>query len=373
MEKKNNKLLLIIIISVIFILILGGAIFFFIMNNGKKDGKQVSFANPESITKEYINDIIEKDYNSALNCVYKEENSCKSCVTSDDYKNYLEQKDNFNLNGKIQKIESNISDDTATCTVYLKSEDKGTQIITIYLKKYNNNWLVQEKGLYLKDWKIQIPGDGSLYINGEIVDKKYISGKSGNFDVYTIPSIAQELKTFKVVTDIAESEKEITPTTQNDNYKMQVLIKDEELIGRALNFVKDTWNTMYKEYINGSDVSAVKNYFDSSIDINQINSYYKSSFDSLTKGSSGYKYVNYNMISIKPRDNENMYVSKNDVITLNFGYVLNWNWEFSEASNLRIMKRWSSIRLKIVGDSFKIYDVTDEKLFSYSNQYTKDF
>lgn len=372
MEKKNNKLLLIIIIAIISILIIGSVLFFCILNKNKLAG-QVSFSNPESISKDYIKSILEKDYQRALNYVYTEDNSCNSCITAEDYKNYLEKKDNFILSGKIQKVESNISGNSATCTVYLKTEDKETQIITVYLKKHNNNWFIEEKGLYLKDWSIQVPGDSNLYINETLVDKKYISGSSGNFDVYTIPAIAPEVKLFKVVTDIAETEKEITPTVQNDNYKMEVIIKNEELISRALNFVKDTWNTMYKEYINGSDVSVVKKFFDDSMDINQINSYYKSSFDSLTKGSSGYKYINYNMISIKKRDNENMYVSKNDVITLNFGYTLTWNWDFSMANELRTMKRWSNIRLKIVGDSFKIYDVTDTKLFSYSNQYTNDF
>lgn len=41
-------------------------------------------------------------------------------------KNDLRKKGNFILSGKIQKVESNISGNSATCAVYLKTEDKET-------------------------------------------------------------------------------------------------------------------------------------------------------------------------------------------------------------------------------------------------------
>lgn len=47
---------------------------------------------PESISKDYIKAILEKDYQSALKYVYTEDNSCNSCITAEDYKNYLEKK-----------------------------------------------------------------------------------------------------------------------------------------------------------------------------------------------------------------------------------------------------------------------------------------
>ena len=91
MEKKNNKLLIIIIIAIISILIIGSVLFFCILNKNKLAG-QVSFSSPESISKDYIKSILEKDYQSALKYVYTEDNSCNSCITAEDYKNYLEKK-----------------------------------------------------------------------------------------------------------------------------------------------------------------------------------------------------------------------------------------------------------------------------------------
>ena len=37
------------------------------------------------------------------------------------------------------------------------------------------------------------------------------------------------------------------------------------------------------------------------------------------------------------------------------------------------MNRYSSIVLKVKDDSFVIYDITDEGLFNYASQYTRDF
>ena len=58
-------------------------------------------------------------------------------------------------------------------------------------------------------------------------------------------------------------------------------------------------------------------------------------------------------------------------IALNFGYKLTYSWTFT--NDIREMTRYSKISLKVDGDSFKIKEVLDADLFSYSNQYTKDY
>ena len=75
-------------------------------------------------------------------------------------------------------------------------------------------------------------------------------------------------------------------------------------------------------------------YFDSSMDVNDVNIYYKLAFDIRTKGTSDYKYENFNMIEVTNSKYDN-YVISDNIITIN-AY---------ENSN-------SKIHLKLDGDSF---------------------
>ena len=55
--------------------------------------------------------------------------------------------------------------------------------------------------------------------------------------------------------------------------------------------------------------------------------------------------------------------------------TLKWKWKYSGAnSSVKMsMNRYSSIVLRVKGDSFVIYDVSDNGLFNYTSQYTRDF
>ena len=107
----------------------------------------------------------------------------------------------------------------------------------------------------------------------------------------------------------------ITPMSSNSGEVILIELTNTELVNKAHNFIKNTWNSMYKDYLGNVNVSDVANkYFVSSMSIDDVNTYYKNSFDAITKGSSGYKYENYNMADVIVNPNVSNYVINDDTI-----------------------------------------------------------
>ena len=105
--------------------------------------------------------------------------------------------------------------------------------------------------------------------------------------------------------------------------------------------------------------------------VETVKKYYIDAFNALPDPFMSYSNKDY-VMTATTNGNDSSYVLSDDIITINFGYGLNWNrasdnGKYTEAKD---MTRYSKIRLKIDGESFKIYEVPDVKLFSYSNSYT---
>ena len=383
-KKKMSKTAIILIIvgaALAFLLIAAvGGVFTlnklgFIHLSFGRDAYEAKTANDEA--RNFVNALMKSDNKKAFKCVDVTESDF---VTKEDIENYLPKtkyQDIIGLKGKITNVTS--GDGLTSRNVYVTissgfGESRDTKSITVKcVLNDDNRWKVDLTEAYVKDWKISVPGGSTVTIDGKKVDDKYKTESKTLYDNYTIPAIVKSEKEVKISTEsFGEHTEKVTPSSSSSARKIEMAPNDET-INSAYEFVKNTWNAMYKEYVAGSDVSSVAKYFDSSVSQETIDSCYKSGFNSLTRGTSNYKYVNYVMTDVVDRKNYQNYVSTNEIITLNFGYTLNWNWEFPSASELRTMNRYSSIRLKKDGDSWKIYDVTDTRLFSYSNQYTKNF
>jgi len=126
----------------------------------------------------------------------------------------------------------------------------------------------------------------------------------------------------------------------------------------------------------GSKIDSVKKYFDEEVMDSEIKLYYKTGFDKMKKGRTNIgEYNKYKITKIIDNKNEPSLVISDDLITLNFGYVLKWRWKYYrfDSAVRMYMNRYSSITLKVKDDSFLIYNVDDGGFFNYSSQYTRDF
>lgn len=333
--------------------------------------------NAEDEARNFVNALMKSNNKKAFKCVDVVDSDF---VTKEDIEKYLpktEYQDIIGAKGKITNIYSGSGLTSKNVYVTISSgigKNKNTKSVTVKcVLNDDNRWKVDLTEAYVKDWKISVPGSSKVTVDGKDLDEKYKVESDNLYDNYVIPAITKSEKEIKISTDsFGETITKVTPTSSSYVKKIDMEPNDET-VKSAYEFVKNTWNAMYKEYVAGSDVSSITKYFDSSVSQETIEQCYKNGFETLTRGTSNYKYVNYVMTDVVDRKNYQNYVSTNEIVTLNFGYTLNWNWEFPSANELRTMNRYSSIRLKKDGDTWKIYDVTDTRLFSYSNQYTKNF
>lgn len=378
---KSTIILIIVAAAVVFltIMLVGGT---FTLNklgiihlSFGRDAYEAKTAENEA--RNFVNALMKSDNKKAFKCVDVVESDF---ITKDDLENNLPKtkyQDIIGSKGKITSVTS--GEGLTTKTVYVTVSygmglNKEVKSVTVKCKLNDNNrWKVDLSDICVKDWKISAPGGCKITIDGKEVDEKYKIESDNLYDNYKIPAILDSEKEVKIITNsFGESTQKVTPSSSSISKKIEMEPNDET-VKSAYEFVKNTWNAMYNEYVAGSDVSNVKKYFDSSVSDEVINSCYKKAFDSLTNASSTYKNTDFVMTNIVDRKSSQNYVSTNEIITLNFGYTLNWNYNSSSSSFPRTMNRYSSIRLKKDGDSWKIYNVTDTRLFSYSSQYTKNF
>lgn len=363
-KKKKSKLPIIIIILLLLAALGGGAYYFFILNGNGSN-------NPKALAKKYVNNLIKKKYEANYDIVYIVPDAF---VKKNDYLDFVQKQSKYE--GITEKSITDVSETLLTLEdgkyeVVLKDKNNIESKLVVELKNdKDNGWKVVENSFYIKNWAMVIPKNTTLYIDGEQVDGKYVvedSTISPRQVKYVIPAITSTKKTIKLENPLQTKELEVTPLSSNSGDSYTIELNDNELVTKAFEYIRNTWNGIYTDYINGVDISDVKNkYFDSTVPVENIETYYVNGLNHLTEGSSGYKYVNYKVLSVVANENKPCYVSTDKMITINFKYKISYNWSFSMANETRIAKNVSSIRLVLDGDSFKIAEITDEKLFNNS-------
>ena len=128
---------------------------------------------------------------------------------------------------------------------------------------------------------------------------------------------------------------------------------------------------MYRDYEKKVKVEDFKTkYFDENIRMEEIEPIYPTAFDTAKLSSiKGLDYSDFNMTEVVPSKNKQTTVYGEDTLLVNFGYRLQWRWWGMDED----MKRLSSIVIRKVDDSFKIYQITDMKLFTWINQFTTEY
>ena len=274
------------------------------------------------------------------------------------------------------KIDSINNDDSNTYNVSLSdSNGNSIKIDVEVIERTINDYRIDESDIYINNYLFSVPKNTTVYIDDYEVDKSLIAKENNNQDYYLLPAIASNEKTFKLVNKLATNETKVIPSESNDAYKFSIKISDD-LKNRAYSFIKDTWNSMYNSYYNKENVSNVMKFFDKKYEENDVKEYYTKSFNKISTGLTSIgKYQNYKISSIIDKPVDPCVVVTDELIKVNFGYTLKWKWKYSGAnSSVKMsMNRYSSIVLKVMGDSFVIYDVSDSGLFNYTSQYTRDF
>ncbi len=371
MEKKNKSNLYIILFAIVLFICICSGIYYYIYRSDNSN--EIKYNNPRYMVKNYINSLIKEDYTTAFKYLYLPQDSS---INKSDFEAFIDSKDSFK-NIKNMRINKLIEKDTLNYQVELIDNNENVLKTDISLiERTIHDYRIDESDLYIENYKVSIPKNSELYISDVLIDKSFISKKSTYEDTYEIPAIAVNKKIFKIVNKLGTEEKEVNVSEEENNKSLSLELSDEELVKKAQDYIKNTWNKLYTEYKNKSNVSKVKIYFDDNMSDEDINKIYKTAFDKITKGRTDIgEFNNYSITSIINNKNEKNYVVTDEIITLNFGYSLSWRWKYVKANSAvnMSMNRYSSIMLKYKDDEFKIYKVIDNGLFDYASQYTRDF
>lgn len=366
-EKKSKTGLIIGIVIGAAVLIIAGILIFVL---GKGGGGALS--GPKGVVETYVNNLISKNYSENFTMVSIPENHF---VEAKDYIDFVQNKDAYkNLEGyTVTSVEEFLADETTGMyNVILTNESQMIKNISVNLEN-KDGWKVTENNLFIKDWSIIVPKGTTVKIGEKEVPSTLLSADApdANSDKYVIPAITSTKKTIVLTNTIGTKTLEETPLVANSDKKHEMLLENQDITTKAYNYIKDTWNQMYTSYISGENVSDVATkYFDSSVDINNVDVYYTQSFSKIVDNTD----KNHTLLEVINGKKSN-YILTNDLIQLNFGYKLSWIYDptYSSTDRLRTMTRYSKIILKYDGTSFKIYDVQDERLFSYANYFTLDY
>ena len=368
---KFNKKNIFIIIGIVLVFLTCLSIYYF-MYSKSLNSSNVKYNNPKRVVKYYVESLLNDDYSTAYKYIYFPDNGF---VNKNDFVNFIQTKDYYN-DLKEMKLDKIIENSNTSYQVILKDKIGNIDKINVDLiARATNDYRVYEEDIYIKDWMFSAPKDSVVSIDGLNVEKSLIAKSSSVVDYYVLPAIAINNKTFKLVSNLGSKEINVNPSIDNDGISLNIEITDEEFKNKAYEYIQNTWNSLYYEYKNNNDLSVMKSYFSDDVSEEKIRKYCNEYFDKISKGTSSISSnYDYRIVRIIDNPNESSIVSGNDVVTVNFGYELSWKWKSSGSSSLnRNMTRYSSIRLKIVGDSFKIFAIVDEGLFGYSSYYTRDF
>jgi hypothetical protein len=326
--------------------------------------------NPSQLALNFVEAIAKNHYDAAAKAfvmaenVFIDGNDIKFSVPRSDYKSIADHSGK-NVYLTVVVDTTNNNDGKAAVTVEMKDEaDKALETFTVKLEmNANNKWSVVDNNFYNENFKLGVPGDAVLYINGVEVSTDLISGHGGYnelADHYLLPFVGKSPKMTKVVGDLFEAEKEVLSESNNEKSVSLCPDLNAEDLDAALTAAEILWESLYSDYVNEVPTEEWAKYFDSNAPTSYATDI-ATSFESMRKGSSGYKDVNHHITTIQKRPDAGCFYLGSNIIVLNFQYQLDHIWEFN--NDTRSDRHFSHIILSVEDGEYKIHTISDPDWF----------
>ena len=338
---------------------------------------EIAARTADKFALNYVAAIAQNFYTSALDAFqvngtpFMSANDIKYSAPRGDLKNLVKHA------GKEVFLEVNTdntisNDGNATVCVDLKTDDKTLETFEVKLAMNADNvWYVVDDTYYIKDFYVVTSGNTELYVDDVLVPEDYFVEhvKVGNLQsLYKLPIIGRSAKVFKCVTENFEGTLENTPepNTKDEPLFARYELEGEEL-KEALEAVKTLWNNMYNDWVADNNADLTK-YF-SKTSSPSYPADVKAGFKELRKASS-YEDIDHHITIIEKRADADCVYGSDTVIILNIQYQLDWVWDFS-LGGPEHCRRFSHILLTKEDDEWKIYEISDMKLFNeeYGNDW----
>ncbi len=357
-----------------------------VVNTNSVKEETINADSAEGVSETFIKAVLAKDYKTILSCLGIEKD--KSFVSESDIEFYLPRSSFADIldisydEYTVSAVKTQSGSGTAICTVTITDSSNNLDYIeSIVHTALNdeNKWVVQADEFCNTNYTFRtVGGKTKVSVNGIELSDSLCTNKSAD-DItglekeYTLPLVGK-----KGI--------EVTLTSENYTYSATLVtssnneVTDSDIVcvpvddENVTDSIKDIWNGLYNSYASGDNSSEALNYIASDADTDICSKIWKG-FDSLKKpaGMSGSN-SDYNMdICKQSSDNQTKWITDNKLLVY-FDYELNWKYSLGNSySRDDSMKRKSNIVLSYENNEYKIYKISDNKLLTWVNQYTKDW
>lgn len=350
-------------------------------SNGQNSNASTKENNIEETATDFVTAVCNKDYDKIISMFKLEEN--KNFLVKEDIEFCLprsEYSDLSELNGKNITVTSKAIDKTKTeatveSQVTVDGENAPVSVTTKLYLNDNNEWCVKGDEFYNKDFSIRVPSKVTVTVNGKELTKEQISKeKTGELGLSVdclLGYVGKKDIKVGLSCDNYTYEKSVPTKTGNE-------LEDEERISyicdgaekeQLAKVMKKYWNEMYAMYTAGKSSTDALKYIAKDADPDIVKNIWEG-FKSIEKTSSNNKKGNENFVvtTVIPRDDYNTFYLTDSVVGFNFKYEITWFYKLAKWNQSQ--KNFSSILFKKEENVYKIYQITDEKLFNSANSFT---
>ena len=343
---------------------------------GSESSDSVSAGSPAQIVaEEFIKSLAAKDYDKALSCFGL--NDKESFVVAKDIEFYLPRSsfsEALNINGATSFVSKENISSSAEKTFTVSATDAMGSVFKFEVKTKlndNNEWVVDVPEFYNTNFSFRTAGGNvKVFVNDKELSKELCTasnaGTSGLSRVYKLPYVGKKDISVKLVCDNYEFTESLTTENNNpdnsENIPTVYKKLDEDEQKKVLDVVKTLYNKLVTAHQDKKDALDMLDYIakDGDSDI------CKQIWDNLDRA--GKKDIKMTLCNPWP-DEDIFYVTENKIV-VNFACTISWIGYTGSTVSENML---NSIILSKDGSDYKIYSVPNTDLFSYFNQFKKDW
>ncbi|MBR4657298.1 MAG: hypothetical protein IKO68_12225 [Oscillospiraceae bacterium] len=340
----------------------------------------------EQIAKRYVEALLNKNYEEALKCLASSIEP-SSLVFTEDIEWALprtEFKDLDYFDPETTEFNTSLGYG-GMVSVSLKDgngEHQTFSVATIVPASGDGTPFVDGRNsIYVESCTIRVPGNTNISINDvEIGSEMIKERRAGKYALSTdilFPIIGMKPKSLRIYCENHDSTRDFTPVAHNsigtdDPLSFGPRYEDTDELHET---IMQLWQDMYSAVGEPeSDISTLNPFIASDAAPDTA----KTAYDSLIslRNSSPAKQRDHRITQVVNRQDVQKQAGwlSDHVIGINFGYELTWTTTFGSAwDETDTMRRYSSIILAKEDGEWKLYMITDNNLFGYTNSMTHNW
>ena len=324
-----------------------------VVESTKED--EVVFTKAEQVAYDFAIAIQNEDYDTAFGMLDIKD---KTFVSLEDFSWFIPRSSLSDLTGTDYKLVSydSTGDKVKNSTKFVFKP------VTITVNTFlndNNEWKVSFDEAFVTNWKISIPRDTSLTLNGIEVSSDYLDEMKDNEFVYNIPCIATKEADLVVKTSLFGdfNLKTLPSAIETTMVNCELTSEQYSPLYEDLLTLLNTMNTGYE---NGERLGEFSKYVSTETSASQLERLFNDVDAQYTENAGGEPY-NIRFTIVKPRDGENAnaVLVKDNVVKLNLSVEKTWDVRKSGIGD-NTSRVHGSIYVVKEDDGLKIYQYDDD-------------